>query len=1066
MSAELRERLQLTLGAAYSLERELGGGGMSRVFVAEERSLGRKVVVKVLSPELAAGLSVERFRREIQVAAKLQQANIVPVLSSGEMDGLPYYTMPLVEGLSLRGRLATVGALPVGEVLGILKDVARALAYAHDHGVFHRDIKPDNVLLSGGTAVVTDFGIAKAISASRAQAQAEGRTSGGAGTLTEVGTSLGTPAYMAPEQAAGDPSADHRSDLYALGIMAYEMLAGRTPFHGLPPHRLLAAQMTEAPRPVVEVRPDTPAALSELIIALLAKDPERRPRTASDVVRVLESAASTSSGAAAAVPVLLAPRVALGKALALYAAAVVAVPIVARAAVIAIGLPDWVFPGSVVVMAFGLPVILFTHFVQRAARRAITRTPTLTPGGSSLQGTVATMAVRVSPHVTWRRTALGGVAALAVLVLLTIGYMSLRALGIGPAGSLMAAGVLGARERLIVADFRSPRADTTLGPVLTEALRADLAQSRNLIVVQPTSLRDVLTRMQRAPDSRVDFALAREIASREGIKAVIDGEVLALGESYVISAKLISAQTGDVLATFRETADDGRGMIDAVGRLSRDVRTKVGESLRSVQGAPALARVTTPSIEALRKYVGGVRAFGVEGDLDKGVELLEEAIALDTGFAMAYRKLAIELNNRGGFEERVVRLLEKAYAHRDRLSDAERYLTMAAYFGSGPAPDEERQIAAYHSLLELQPDNATALNNLSVAYQRQRRFDRALEYAQRAIKVSPEPAVHYHQNILASLVSLGRLREADAAVAEFGARLPGQFTSEMWRANVAWQRGAIDSSRAIVEALRRSRGGERAVDRETGAWLLNLAVLGGQLREARRWGRELQRFEAQGSAARTRLLAGVNEALREAWFLGDGARALRTLDSSLAVTPLERVPSLDRPYLDIVRVAALAGKPARARAVLADFERRAQQVPRLDDEIQRQEMLGEIALAEGRYPDALRAFRAADQGECLSCALPLIARAYDLMGERDSAIAVLERWRRQPDPYRPLFDGAFMAGAEKRLGELYEEKGDRSRALSHYLRFVELWKDADPELQPKVTEVRQRVARLRDTERR
>src|SRR5687768_6851634 len=164
---DLRGQLQETLGNSYNLERELGGGGMSRVFVADERRLNRKVVIKVLSPELAAGVSADRFEREIQLAASLQQANIVPILAAGETQGLPFYTMPFVEGESMRARLAKHGPLSVGMAIGVLRDVAKALAYAHERGVIHRDIKPDNVLLSGGTAVVTDFGIAKALAAAR-----------------------------------------------------------------------------------------------------------------------------------------------------------------------------------------------------------------------------------------------------------------------------------------------------------------------------------------------------------------------------------------------------------------------------------------------------------------------------------------------------------------------------------------------------------------------------------------------------------------------------------------------------------------------------------------------------------------------------------------------------------------------------------------------------------------------------------------------------------------------------------------------------------------------------------
>ena len=285
--AELLDRLQAALGSAYLLERELGGGGMSRVFVARETSLGRQVVLKVLPPDLAAGLSIDRFRREIQLAASLHHPHIVPLLAAGQADDLLYYTMPLIEGESLRTKLAREGELPVGETVRILRDVTDALVYAHAHGVAHRDIKPDNVLISHNHALVTDFGVAKALS------ESTGRSS-----ITSVGVALGTPAYMAPEQAAADPHADHRVDLYAVGAMAYEMLTGRPPFTGPTPQSVLAAHVTQRPVPVTESRVTVPPGLAALIMRCLEKKPADRWQRADELCHQLEAMATPSAGMA------------------------------------------------------------------------------------------------------------------------------------------------------------------------------------------------------------------------------------------------------------------------------------------------------------------------------------------------------------------------------------------------------------------------------------------------------------------------------------------------------------------------------------------------------------------------------------------------------------------------------------------------------------------------------------------------------------------------------------------------------------------------------------------------
>jgi len=284
VSSDFQQRLQHAIDADFLIERELGGGGMSRVFVATERALQRRVVIKVLPPDLAAGVNVDRFRREIQLAAQLQHPHIVPLLATGDEDGVLWFSMPYIEGESLRGALKKQQRLPARDVVRILHDVVDALAYAHARGVVHRDIKPDNILTSGMHALVTDFGVAKALSAAIPLA-------GG----TTTGMAIGTPAYMAPEQLAADPAADHRVDIYAVGLLAYELLTGRSPFSGSSPQATMAAQLTETPRPPHQFG-DIPEALSAIVMRCLEKDSAKRPQSAHALLAELDALPPMSSG--------------------------------------------------------------------------------------------------------------------------------------------------------------------------------------------------------------------------------------------------------------------------------------------------------------------------------------------------------------------------------------------------------------------------------------------------------------------------------------------------------------------------------------------------------------------------------------------------------------------------------------------------------------------------------------------------------------------------------------------------------------------------------------------------
>ncbi len=283
---ELHDRLQSALGDSYRLEREIGGGGMSRLFLATEASLNRQVVIKLLPPEMTSEVSAARFKQEIELAAHLQHPNILPVLTAGAQDDLIYYVMPYVAGESLRHRLTAHGRLPVDDVRKILAEVSDALAYAHAQGVVHRDIKPENILLEHGHAVLTDFGVARAV----AEAQSGER-------LTQTGMSVGTPGYMSPEQAAGEHHIDARADVYSVAVVGYEMLTGQQPFTGPSIQAVLAAHLTETPRPVQELRQETPPEIATTIAKALAKNPRERLQSAAE----FRDAVAVTSGVTPAV---------------------------------------------------------------------------------------------------------------------------------------------------------------------------------------------------------------------------------------------------------------------------------------------------------------------------------------------------------------------------------------------------------------------------------------------------------------------------------------------------------------------------------------------------------------------------------------------------------------------------------------------------------------------------------------------------------------------------------------------------------------------------------------------
>jgi len=1038
--SEILDQLTASLGSQYRLERELGGGGMSRVFLAEEVALARKVVIKVLPPEMAAGVNQERFRREIQLAARLQHPHIVPLLAAGSAGDVLWYAMPFIEGESLRVKLAR-GELPVPEAVRILREVADALAYAHGQGVVHRDIKPDNVLLSGRHALVTDFGVAKAVSEST-----------GAHTLTSLGLALGTPAYMAPEQASADPNVDHRADLYALGAMAYEMLAGHPPFSGMSAQSILASHITQTPATISSHRPAVPAALNTIVMRCLEKRPADRWQSADELMPHLDALLTPSGGIAPTGAVASVTTISSGTEAALrrgHPARVALLFGVASLVVLAlvnllvnrIGLPSWVLYGAAGLLLLGLPVMLATSIRER--KRLLARTTGAAKSETGLGG-----------MLTWKRALTGGGLAFAGLAGGAAVFMALRVAGVGPFATLLSAGVIKERDPLVVAEFENRTSDSTLAQSVTEALRIDLARSTSVRLLESGDVSATLRRMEKDPATPLTASLAREVAERTGAAAVVTGEIAPLGAGYVLSVRLIGTRDGATLLAERETADGAGGLIAAVDKLSKKVREGIGESLRTIRGGQPLEDVTTRSLDALRKYTQANAAADM-GEQVKAREILRDAIRLDSNFAMAWRKLAALQGNLGDDFSGQALSATRAYQLRDRLPERERLLSTAYYYWVVDY-DSDKIIAAYQQVLDTWPDDNTASNNLAIELFTRRRYAEAEAILDRAIANSPNVGVLY-DNMNEALAAQGKFAKADSLAVRWGQAQPASSMRLSSAFRYTFARGQYDRALAYADSVgQRSDPNWQARSHHQRA---NVFRIRGQLLKAEREEQAEAEINRQAAGPTQAFLPVLDIARNDVKLRGKPEAGIHRVDSALAKYPMNDVDALDRPYLVLSDFYVEAGQLAKAERLLAEYERTVPEQLKVAD-FQRIYSTAMIALGKGQYADAITGFRAYRQkigGEVVG--LYEIALTFDKMGQTDSAVATYETYTtaNQTGPTGRQYN---LVPTYHRLGELYEGKNNKDKALAYYGKFLELWKDADPDLQPKVREVKLRMTAL------
>jgi tetratricopeptide (TPR) repeat protein len=656
--------------------------------------------------------------------------------------------------------------------------------------------------------------------------------------------------------------------------------------------------------------------------------------------------------------------------------------------------------------------------------------------------------------LTWRNSLLGGGLALVFLTVVTAGFMYMRNNGIGPVGSLVAKGLIDERSEIMVADFEA--ADDMLGRMASEALRVDLSQSDIVRLVNPRTVEGALRRMQVPEGTRVDEATAREIAEREGIAAVVGGEILSGGGSYVITAHLVSPG-GDLLGNARVTAADSSKIIEAIDKLSRNLREQIGESYSSMRESPPLAQVSTSSLEALRRYTeAGVQRR--EGNLDAAIDFLEEAIAIDSTFAMAYRGIGIFLQNKFDDWSRQYWAHSKAYEYRDRLTEREKWLVTASYH-LDIEEDEAQAIAAYENVLRIDPEMMSAVNNIGVIYYFQRDWEKALEQYRQAHEMRPEGLTA--SNVGVVYANMGMLEEADEWLALSRELEPNNPSWKFYQVHFEFLRGDKEEARRLNRELRESESPDPYwLERTYGTdWLFDVEE-GRITRAEPSLAAAVEAGDGGEDGNSARALQDLLARAELDLALGNPESTVRRVESALDRFPLQEIPPLDRPTAWAVSLLAQSGDTDAARTLLAD------QRERLGPLAERKrvglvEAEAWIDVAEGRYAEAIPVLRVSDRGYgCDICIDLSVGTAFDQAGQPDSAVVYYERYLAPTQNWRAYTDAAWRAWTLERLGQLYDELGELEQAAGYYAAFVELWAEADPELQSRVQAARARMEEI------